>query len=80
MSIDVIDVSETSKKLKKIIEAKNMTAKDIQQALGLDSIQAVYKWMSPKYKSMPTVDHLLQLSKVLNCHMEDLLVIKQVIL
>ena len=72
----VIDVEATSLRIGEMIEEKGITARQIQRRLDLDTIQAVYKWVNPKYKSIPSVDNLVKLSKLLGCQLEDLLVTK----
>ncbi len=46
--------------------------------LQLDSVQAVYKWISPKNKTMPSLDSLVQLANFLDCGIEDILVMKEI--
>lgn len=77
MSIRVIDCKATSLHLKEMLKEHGIKAKDVQLALGLNSIQAVYKWLSPDHKTVPSLDNLVQLSALLNCKIEDLLVIKE---
>lgn len=72
----VIDVEATSIKIGEKVKEKGITARQIQRQLDLDTIQAVYKWVNPRYKSIPSVDNLVKLSKLLGCQLEDLLVTK----
>ena len=72
----VIDVEGTSVKIGEMVKEKGLTARQIQRHLNLDTIQAVYKWMNPRYKSIPSVDNLVKLSKLLGCSLEDILVTK----
>lgn len=46
--------------------------KEIQNMLGLECPQSVYRWL--KGRSMPSIDNLYMLSQILDVHMEDLLV------
>lgn len=67
-----IDMQKTGKRLKYMIESAGYTPKIIQSQLHLSCVQPIYRW----YKGLilPSVDHLLTLSELLNVHMEDLLV------
>ena len=69
-----IDMQQTGRKLKYIIEAAGYTPRMIQDYLHLSCVQPIYRW----YKGLilPSVDHLLMLSELLDVHMEDLLVKK----
>lgn len=72
-----IDMQQTGRKLKYIIEAAGYTPRMIQENLHLSCVQPIYRW----YKGLilPSVDHLLMLSELLDVHMEDLLVKKNVV-
>ncbi|MBQ8233021.1 MAG: helix-turn-helix transcriptional regulator [Lachnospiraceae bacterium] len=69
-----IDMQKTGRKLKRIIESAGFTPRMIQEYLHLSCVQPIYRW----YKGLilPSVDHLFMLSELLNVHMEDLLVRK----
>ena len=69
-----IDMQQTGRKLKHMIESAGYTPRMIQGYLHLSCVQPIYRW----YKGviLPSVDHLLMLSELLNVHMEDLLVKK----
>ena len=71
-----IDMQQTGKRLKYIIESAGYTPRMIQEQLHLSCVQPIYRW----YKGLvlPSVDHLLMLSELLDVHMEDLLVKKNV--
>lgn len=69
-----IDQIKTGIKLKMLIRAAGYEVKDIQEYLYLSCPQSVYRWF--KGKILPSVEHLCALSKLLNVHMEDLLVMQ----
>jgi len=69
-----IDMQRTGRKLKHMIESAGYTPRIIQAYLHLSCVQPIYRWY--KGKILPSVDHLLMLSELLNVHMEDLLVKK----
>lgn len=67
-------MKHTGIKLKHMIESAGYTPRIIQNYLHLSCVQPIYRW----YKGLilPSVDHLLMLSELLNVHMEELLVKK----
>ena len=69
-----IDSIKTGTKIKKMLKAAGYEVRDIQEYLHLSCPQSIYIWF--KGKILPSVDHLCALSKVLNVHMEDLLVLQ----
>lgn len=69
-----IDQVETGKKLKAMIQAAGYNVKFIQEYLHLSCPQPIYRWF--KGKILPSVEHLYALSRLLNVHMEELLVIQ----
>ena len=72
-----IDMQRTGRKLKHMIESAGYTPRIIQDYLHLSCVQPIYRW----YKGLilPSVDHLLMLSELLNVHMDDLLVKKNAV-
>ena len=72
-----IDMKQTGIRIKHIVETAGYTPSMIQEHLHLSCVQPIYRWY--KGKILPSVDHLLMLSELLNVHMEDLLVKKNVV-
>ena len=72
-----IDMIQTGIRLKNMLESAGYTPRIIQDYLHLSCVQPIYRWY--KGKILPSVDHLLMLSELLNVHMEDLLVKKNVV-
>ena len=71
-----IDMQQTGRKMKRMLEAAGYTPRMIQDYLHLSCVQPIYRW----YKGLilPSVDHLFMLSELLGVHMEDFLVKKDV--
>ena len=44
-----IRTKETGQKMKKLLLEKGYTVRDIQEALGFENPQAIYKWISGKF-------------------------------
>ena len=61
---------ETGKRIGEMIEERGLTVKDIQEGLGFESSQAIYKWISGK--SLPSLDNILIHSKLLHTSIEDI--------
>lgn len=70
-----IDVKKTGQKIKEMCRIRNITVKDIQEKLFIGSFQAVYVWFSGK--SLPSLDNLYRLSRLLNLSMDSLIVGQQ---
>ncbi len=66
---------ETGRRIKELIVRKGYTVKDVQGAMGFENPQAIYKWMSGK--SMPSLDNIIILSKMLNTEIENILVLDE---
>ena len=62
---------ETGTRIKTLLKEKGYTVKDIQEAMGFEYPQAIYKWLSGN--SLPTLDNFVILSRVLNTRIEDIL-------
>ncbi len=73
MTLKVIDDAATCENLKRILKERNIKPKDVQRALQLESVQAVYKWLSPQYNTKPSLENLVQLSHFLELDMEEIL-------
>lgn len=69
-----IDQVKTGIKLKMMLKAAGYDVKYIQEYLHLSCPQSIYRWF--KGKVLPSVEHLCALSRLLNVHMEELLVLQ----
>ena len=59
----IIDKRETGVNLRKIMDMRGVTTKDVQEYLGLGCVQSVYRWIDGI--NMPTIDNLYALSEFL---------------
>lgn len=59
----IIDKRETGINLRRIMDKRGITVKDVQQYLGLGSEQSIYAWLNGR--NMPTIDNLYALSELL---------------
>lgn len=69
-----IDMRATGAHIKELMNTREVTVQDVQEAMGLASPQAVYRWL--RGSNMPSVDNLYALSRYLNVSMEDVIVEK----
>ena len=67
-----IQQKETGMQIRNLLLEKGYSVKDVQSAMGFENPQAIYKWMSGR--SLPSLDNLLILSRLLHTSMEDILV------
>lgn len=65
----------TGNKISELLKKNGYTVKDVQEAMGFENPQAVYKWIHGK--SLPSVDNLLILSRILHTSIEDILVVDE---
>ena len=68
-----IQMEQTGKHIRKLLMDNGYSVRDIQHAMGFSSPQAVYKWLSGQ--SLPSVDNLVVLSKILHTSIDNLLVV-----
>lgn len=66
-----LDLKQSGTLLRYQIRRAGYSVRDIQDYLLLSCPQPVYRWFQGK--TLPSVDHLYALSRLLGVHMEDLL-------
>lgn len=69
-----IDLSLTGRLLRLRIRRAGFSVRQLQDALGLDCPQSIYRWFSGQ--SLPSVENLYLIHRLLGCRIEDLLVTK----
>lgn len=72
-SFPIIDLKATGANITRLRKETGLSVRDLQAYFGFDSPQAIYKWQWGD--SLPTIDNLYALSKLLNKSMEEILVI-----
>ncbi|MBE5924383.1 MAG: helix-turn-helix transcriptional regulator [Lachnospiraceae bacterium] len=68
----VIDIDATAKNIKNIMYSRNITVKDIQRFLGLETPQSVYHWLNGR--NMPTIDNLYALSELFQMPIDTIII------
>ncbi|MBR6258225.1 MAG: helix-turn-helix transcriptional regulator [Lachnospiraceae bacterium] len=71
-----IDVMRTGIQLKRLISGAGYTVAEVRDYLGLMYPQVIYRWY--KGKTLPDIEHFLGLGKLLNRHIDELIVLKEV--
>lgn len=66
---------ETGENIRRLLKTNGYMVKDVQEVMGFENPQAVYKWISGK--SLPNLENLLILSKLLNTSVENILVLDE---
>lgn len=67
-----LDMQMTGQLLNYVIRKRGYTVSEIQEELGLSCPQPVYRWL--RGQTMPSIDNLYKLSKMLNVHMDELVI------
>ena len=67
-----LDAMLTGQKLNSAIKQSGYSIRELQEMLGLSCPQPIYRWI--KGRTLPSIDNLYMLSRILGVHMEDLLV------
>ena len=72
MDYPVLDARATGARIKELRKARHLTVEDVAGFMGFESEQAVYKWQ--RGDSLPTVDNLYALSRLLHTSVDDILI------
>ena len=65
-----IDKKETGINIRRIMDERGITVKDVQEYLGLGCVQSVYRWTDGV--NMPTIDNLYALSELVCVPMDEI--------
>ena len=71
MRFPVLDAKATGKRIKELRKANHLKVEEVAHFMGLESVQAVYKWQ--RGDSLPTVDNLYALSRLFDTPVDDIL-------
>lgn len=75
MTLPYIDVTATGININDLRMSAGLSVKDIQSVFGFSTPQAVYKWI--RGDSIPSVDNLVVLAKVLGVTINDIIICKE---
>lgn len=69
-----IDKEATSLLLGRLMEGHELTVSDVKLLLDLKSEQAVYRWLNAEDKTLPSLQHFVELSDALEIPLDDMIV------
>ena len=72
MTYPVLDMQATGARIRELRMLRHLRVEDISSFMGFDSPVAVYKWQ--RGESLPTVDNLFALSRLLDTPIDNILV------
>lgn len=72
MNYPVLDIKATRERINQLRKDNNLRVIDVAEYMGFESTQAVYKWQ--RGESLPTVDNLYALSRLLHTSVDDILI------
>ena len=72
LAYPTINMVATGERIKALRKARGLKVAQLSEYMGFTEPQAVYKWQ--RGESLPTVDNLFALSRILGAPMEDILV------
>ena len=70
-----INMTQTGKNISRLRKENGITVKQIQDVMGFNTPQAVYKWQ--RGETMPSLDNILVLSKLFNKSVEEIVAIEK---
>lgn len=71
-TIPAIDMAKTGQNIVMLRKRAGLTVRDIQDAFGFGTPQAIYKWQQGL--ALPTIDNLVVLAALLGVTIDDILV------
>jgi transcriptional regulator with XRE-family HTH domain len=69
----VIDMVRTGQNIRNLRIAAGLSVRDVQEAFGFATPQAIYKWQ--RGMAMPTIDNMLALAVLFGVTIDELLVV-----
>ena len=75
LDLPTIDPVLTGQNIIRLRKQAGLTVHDLQNIFGFNSPQAIYKWQSGA--SLPSIDNLIVLARVLHVRMDDILVTRE---
>ena len=76
LEVPTIDMIKTGQNIVFLRKRAGLKVKDIQEAFGFSTPQAIYKWQ--KGIALPSVDNLVILARLLNVKIDDIIIIEEI--
>ena len=67
-----VDMAATGRHISELRKARGLTVKEIQEYMGFEMPQAIYRW--ERGETIPKIEHLKVLSQVLGVSIDELLI------
>ena len=67
-----VDMPATGRHISELRKARGLTVKDIQEYMGFEMPQAIYRW--ERGETIPRIEHLKVLSQILGVSMDEILI------
>lgn len=68
----MIDAAETGNHIRRLMDERGLSIRDVQEACGFVAPQSVYNWLSGK--KLPRLDNMIILAKLLDTPIDNILV------
>lgn len=69
----VINMTATGTNIKALIKAKGLRVTELQNILGFNTPQSIFKWM--RGESIPSIDNLVILAHILNVTIDEMIIL-----
>ena len=67
-----VNMIETGNNISRLRKQKGISIKEIQEAMGFNTPQAIFKWQ--RGETLPTIDNLLVLSELFDSSIDEIVV------
>lgn len=68
-----INMTATGQNIKNMMKDRGIKTKDVQDILGFNTPQAIFKWF--RGDTIPTIDNLVILAKMFNTTMDAIIIV-----
>ena len=72
----MINMQKTGANIKMLMKLNNIKVIQIQDILGFNTPQAIYKWL--RGESMPTIDNIVILATLLNTTIDNIIITEMI--
>lgn len=76
INMPMINMQKTGANIKMLMKLNNVKVIQIQDILGFNTPQAIYKWL--RGESMPTIDNMVILATLLNTTIDNIIITEMI--
>ena len=76
INMPMINMQKTGANIKMLMKLNNIKVIQIQDILGFNTPQAIYKWLSGE--TMPTIDNMVILATLLNTTIDNIIITEMI--